>query len=207
VAKFPEPPTVVQLRRVEPVVVELPAGTELWRVYSRGGPHPTLWNTLRSFGPTACRFDHHRPPPRMQDRAILYCGDNGPVCLAEVFQDTRTIDRQSRDPWLVGFELAEGVELLDLTGTFPVRAGASMALNTGPRPRARRWARALYDAWPALQGLLYTSSMVGGRNCVALWERAGPALPASPTFHRALIDPALLVPLRNAASDLGFGLV
>ncbi|HEX5758794.1 MAG TPA: RES family NAD+ phosphorylase [Thermoanaerobaculia bacterium] len=206
-AKFPEPPA--QLAAIPPKIRTLPSGTLLWRVYFRGGKHPTLWNGFRAFGPTpGGRFDHHLPPPAgAQRRQILYAARHGSTCLAEVFQDTRVIDRSARDPWLVGFVLGSAVTLLDLTGSWPTRAGASMAMSSGARPRAQRWSRAIYETYPALQGLRYPASMHGNRPAVALYERAAPALPPSPAFHRPLLDPALLPILRHVAHDLGYGLV
>ncbi len=82
-----------------------------------------------------------------------------------------------------------------------------MALNTGPRTRARRWSQAIYDAYPQVAGIYYPSSMHGNRPAVALYERALGAIPAQPSFHRPLADPALLGPLKRIAQDLGYGLV
>lgn len=104
---------------------------------------------------------HHDPPPHRQERAILYAAIEGPTCLAEVFQDTRVIDRHRNDPWLAAFVIAGALDLLDLTGTWPTRAGASMAINSGPRPGAQRWARAVWDAYPVVHGLYYPS--IAGR--------------------------------------------
>lgn len=208
-AKLPEPPGADALAaRTPPEVRVVASGTLLWRLYFRGGAHPTTWSRFRSFGPTpAGRFDHHEPPPRGQERAILYAALAGPTCLAEVFQDTRVVDRRRSEPWLVAFELARPLELLDLTGAWPTRAGASMALATGPRPRARRWARAIYAAYPQIHGLLYPSSMDASRPALALFERARPALPRQPRLHRALAEPPLLVPVRSAAARLGYRVV
>jgi hypothetical protein len=207
VAKFPEPPSAADLAAIPPELRVLPAGALLWRVYFRGGKHPTLWHAFRSFGPLRPgRFDHHVPPPRTQDRGIFYAAAEGTTCLAEVFQDTRLIDRLARDPWLVAFALEAPVSLLDLTGAWPTRAGASTAIATGPRPRPQRWSRAIYEAYPAVQGLRYASSMHGNRPAVALYERATTALPPMPAFHRALRDPGLLPMLRHVAGDLGYGL-
>lgn len=206
-AKFPEPPPAAELALVPPERKRLPAGWWAWRLYRRGGRHPTLWDRLRDFGPTAARFDHHLPPPRLQERAILYAAGHGPTALAEAFQDTRTIDRSARDPWLAGFRLHRPVTLLDLTGAWPTRAGASMAIASGPRPRARRWAQAIHQASPDLDGLYYPSSMHGNLPAVALTERARDAIPPHPEFHRPLADPALLGMLDRVASDLGYGLV
>ncbi|HBL28799.1 MAG TPA: hypothetical protein DD490_18345 [Acidobacteria bacterium] len=206
-AKFPEPPPAEILARTAPEIRHLPVGETLWRLYFRGGRHPTFWNHLRGFGPTGSRFDHQLPPPRLQERHVLYCAAQGPTCLAEVFQDTRVIDRTAHDPWLVAFELLQPLNLLDLTGVWPTRAGASMALNTGPRPRARRWAQAIYAAYEEVQGLYYPSSMHGNRPAVVLWERGTWAVPPLPVFHRPLLDPALLPVLSRVARDLGYGLV
>ncbi len=107
----------------------------------------------------------------------------------------------------MGFELTAAVPLLDLTGTWPTRAGASMVLNSGPRPRARRWARAIYDAYLHLQGLCSASSMDANRPVVSLYERARAAVPEYPLVHRPLNDPALLVGLDRAAVELGYDLV
>ena len=123
----------------------------------------------------------------------------------KVFQDSRAIDRRARDPWLVAFRLQHKLQLLDLTGTWPTRAGASMAINTGSRFRAQRWSRVIYEAYPYLHGLYYSSSMHANQPAIALYERAKDtgALSAQPLFHRSLSDPSLLTTLRNAATDLG----
>jgi hypothetical protein len=116
------------------------------------------------------------------------------------------IDRIARDPWLVGFALRRPLNLLDLTGSWPTRAGASLAISSGPRPRAQRWSRAIYEAFPQGMGIYYGSSMDGGSSCAALFERAALALPAQPVFHRPLADPALLPALKQAAREMGYGL-
>lgn len=209
-AEFPEPPTTAQLRLIGPEHLHLRAGTELWCVYFRGGQHPSVWSTFRVHGPTNSRFDHHdqisSPPPRSQTRGILYAAQSGKTCVAEVFQDKRLIDRTSKRPWLAAWRLITDVDLLDLSGTWPTRAGASSAIHSGQRARARRWAQRIYIAFPKISGLYYLSSMGGNAPAIALFERARPAMPASPTFNRPLDDPALLNGLRNAAADLGYGL-
>jgi hypothetical protein len=186
----------------------VPAGTLLWRVYFRSGPYPAVWSGFRHFGPVASsRFDHHRPPPSRQDRGILYAAARGPTCLAEVFQDTRTVDRSSRSPWLAGFELARELTVHDLTGSWCTRASASMAIHSGRRDRARRWSRAIYDAFPEIEGLRFCSSMDANRHAFALYERAGDAFPARPVFHRALADPTLLSSVLAAAGEFGYALL
>jgi len=206
VAKFPDPPPRGRLAPSLPAEVKLlRRGTLLWRIYSRRGPHPLAWNGFRHWGPAPnARFDHHTEPARQQGCGILYAGWRVYTCLAEVFQDARTIERSRNQPWLVGFELARNVSLLDLTGTWPTRAGASMAMSTGRRDRARAWSRRIYEDYPAVEGLHYPSSMDGNQPAVALYERARDALPSRPVFHRALSDAALNAALAKAATLFGY---
>jgi hypothetical protein len=128
------------------------------------------------------------------------------AAIAESFQESRTIDRRRRDPWLVGFELAAEVRLLDLTRLWPTRAGASQGIATGRRPTAQAWSRRIYGSYPNLAGVLYRSSMAGGSLNVALYERAEPAMPPTPAVHVPLVHPGLALPLARAASKLGYQL-
>jgi hypothetical protein len=198
------------MRSIAPEVEILPTGTRLYRIYFRGGEHPGGWNQFRGFGPLpSARFDHHYEPPRVQERAVLYAAlreDAVATCVAEAFQETRLVDTRRRDPQLAAFSLVDDVPLLSLRGRWPTRAGASANINSGPRPRTRRWSRAIYEAYPGVSGLLYASSMNGNRPAVALYERAAGALPATPDFNRPLSDAALLVPLERIASSLGYDL-
>ena len=140
---------------------------------------------------------------------MLYAADHPATCIAEVFQKTRVVNRWHNDPWLVGLETQHSVRLLDLTGSFPTRAGASMGLMTGPRSVSRAWARAFHDAWPEIEGLYYPSSMHANRPAMVFTERAadGGVMPESPSLHRSLGDPAVLSVLRNAARELGYALL
>ena len=210
-AKLPEPPSVADLRLVPPDVETLLAGTRLWRIYFRGGDHPATWDRMRDYGPVgSARFDHHLDPPRSQDRGILYAatGDDAiATCVAEVFQDARLVDTRRNGPWLAAFALTEDVSLLDLTGKWPTRAGASTNINSGPRPRCRRWSRAIYGAYPGLGGLYHASSMNGNKPAVTLYERASNTLPRAPVLNRPLSDPSLLIPLKRIAAELGYDLI
>jgi hypothetical protein len=134
----------------------------------------------------------------------MYAARDIATCVAEVFQAARFVDVVSRTPWLIGFELASDVTLLDFSGTWPTAAGASIAINSGPRPRAQRWSRAIYDAYPKVQGIWYPSSMHANQPAVALYERATHALPGAPIFHRPLADPALRRVVGAIAHSLGY---
>lgn len=203
--KFPEPPVREALAALGATHQTVPRGAELWRIYFRGSPHPVEWHTFRFFGPVEqSRFDHHLPPPRVQERGMLYAATSVLTCVAEVFQRQRTIDPSQGRPWLVGFALAAPVALLDLGGLWPTAAGASMAIASGQRARARRWSQAVYEAFPDVQGLWYPSSMAGNAPAVALYERASPAVPARPLFHRPLADPSLRQALARVARRLNY---
>jgi RES domain len=143
-----------------------------------------------------------------QGRGIYYAASDAKTCLAEVFQMTRRIDRAHRSPWLAVFESAQPLVLLDLVGDFSTRMGASMAIHSGSRGRARGWTRDLYDVFPDMQGIRYASSMNGGAHAFALNERAlrSALFPRHPVFHRALADDVMLDPLKHAAQALGYAL-
>jgi hypothetical protein len=204
VNRLPDPPPAGELRRIRAAIHTARAGTLFWRIYFQGGAHPGAWNAFRRFGPTQSRFDHHRPPPRAQSRAILYAAAQAPTCFAEVFQETGEIDVRSGTPALVAFETVRPLALLDLRGVWPTRAGGSMAINAGDRRRSRLWSRAIHDAYPAVQGLWYGSSMDANLPAVALYERAARALPRSPAFHRHLADPTVAVVVAQAAARFDF---
>jgi len=206
--KLPPPPDVDDLRaRLRPDdLTTLPAGTELWHIYKRGGSYPVRWAEFRYFGPIDARYDHHQPPPRLQDRGILYLATLIGTCVGEVFQATREIDRVRDTPWLAAHKATRDLILLDLTAAWPTRAGASMIVNDGPRALTRRWSIAIYHAYPQIDGLLYTSSMYKHEPCVALYERGRDALPRRPSFNHALTDPGLFDILAAVAAEIGYTL-
>lgn len=170
------------------------------------------WNTFRYVGPLNARWDHHVPSAdgaaAPQGRGVYYAAADAKTCLAEVFQVTRRIDRAFQSPWLAVFETAQSLLVLDLTGDFATRMGASMAIHSGSRRRAQGWSRDLYQAFPSVQGIRYASSMNGGAPAYALNERSRPSdlFPPHPSFHRALADDVMLDPLKHAAGALGYAL-
>ena len=213
-AKYPEPPGIDYLKSLSPDVHSLLADTIVTRIYFAGGEHPTSWNAFRYFGPTASRFDHHLYDPHgkayIQERGMMYLTTGNqaiPTTLAEVFQVTRAIDRYSKNPILTGFKLQQTINLLDLSSTFVTTLGASTAIHSGQRPRARRWAQQLYLAYAELDGIYYCSSMFGNEPAIALFERAQKALPKRPLFHRELRDPALATILTETAEKIRYLLV
>jgi hypothetical protein len=196
---------------MEPHWFTVPTGTGLARVYYTSSGHPLAWNEFRCFGPLHFRWDHHETlggEPCEQARAVYYASTDATTCLAEVFQSTRRIDRVYQAPWIVVFKTQGPLVLLDLTGGFADRLGATMAIHCGSRQQSRSWARDLYAAFPGAHGIRYASAMHGGAPAFALNERSlrAAAFPPHPEFHRALADDLLLDPLKHAAQVLGYAL-
>lgn len=201
-AKFPWPPPAEELGRVRPEHHTLRSGTIVARIYPRGGRHPSAWPDFRYAGPLAsARFDHHVEDER---RGVLYGGRVLTTCVAEVFQSSRVVDRTAAERCLAAFRIVRSVRLLDLTGDWPTRAGASQAIASGPRSRAQAWARAIYQAYASVEGLWYPSSMHGGHPALVLFERAENALPVDPDLDVPLSHPGLLPDLMRAANALGY---
>lgn len=203
--KLPLPPNLPELQAHAPAVVGFQE--VLWRVHRRGGSHPIGWDELRYYGPLSSRFAPQREgPPAVRDEGVAYATTDVPTALAEVFQDTRVVNVTRGDPWLAGWRPARELVLLDLTGEWPIRIGASHAINTGRRDHARAWARALRAAWPWADGLLHTSSMTGAR-CVTAYNPACDSFPPRPGLHQSLADPRLALALLSAAASVGYELV
>jgi hypothetical protein len=208
-AKLGRPPSAEALRALDPPRVTLTAGqSRLARIYYASGPYAVAWNQFRAWGPARnARFDHYLPDEsgagQMQSRKVLYCARQGVTCIAEVFQTTRVVDRFSNDPYLCVFSPARDLKLLDLTGRFATRMGASLAIHSGPRHFAREWARALYEAFD-FDGLLYLSSMDSGAKAIALNERAQNAMPDAPLSNRALGDALLTDTIDAHTLRLGY---
>lgn len=204
--KLPPPavlpkPSSTELHYVEPT-------DQLARIYFLAGAHPTAWDSFRYFGPTSSHFDHHRVDakgaPSTGPRGIVYVSEQLVTCCTGVFQLGRIIDRGHGVPWLVGFYPTRRPMLLDVAGLWAIRAGASSLLNNGPKGVCRAWARAIYDTFPALDGIAYESSMAGGTRAFALFERSSNAMPSHPSLNIALAHPALDGPIRHVGLQIGY---
>ena len=207
--KLPKPPPAGDLARHEPEIRTITPDVALWRIHRTRGGHVTAWNELRRFGPIAsCRFDPNDPPPHVQDEGVADLALDVPTAVAEAFQTSRQINRGRGAPYLTGFHPERDLELLDLTGGWPLRIGASDALNTGRKDHCRLWAhrlwaRALREAWPKVDGLLHSSAMTG-RECVTLFDPAGDVFPERPSFSVPLSHPDLDADLAAVAREIGY---
>jgi hypothetical protein len=209
IPKLPERPDPAVLTASEHEFHTVDTGTVLWRIHRTTGPHVMAWNRLREFGPiSTCRFDPHpEGPPRQHPRAgVLYAAAALPTALAEVYHTTRVIDCVTSAPAATAFGFDRPVRLLDLTGDWPLRAGASHVINTGRHSATRAWARAFLTVWPDLDGLRHTSSLTG-QPCVTLYNSAVDALPAESAHTFALDDPRYLDWLLVAADTIGYDLI
>ena len=81
-----------------------------------------------------------------------------------------------------------------------------MAINSGLRADARRWSRAIYEAFPDIHGLRYASSMHANRPSYAFFDRAEPLLASTPLLDEQLSHPELADLLDAAARALGYAL-
>lgn len=206
-AKLPLPPPPEDLRqRGDPPPRATDVPDVLWRVRRTRTRFPTEWNTFRSFGPMAkARFDPHQPPPHEQAEAVAYFGADWPVCLAEVFQDTRVIDAVTGSPFIAGVRPTRPLRLIDLRGDWPLTVGASHHINTGRKDHCRAWARALRHAWPDADGL--TSVGINAGTVVTLFLPARDSLGPAPAFDRPLADESLEERLATAVESIGYDLV
>lgn len=205
--KLPLPPEPGELQFPPEHDRVLDTAAVLWRVHRTSGEHVVPWNRLRYWGPAATmRFDPHEPPPREQDRGVSYAALSVPTALAEVFQRTRVINTRRGTPYLTAWSPARPLTLLDLTGTWPIRAGASHAINTGRRDHCRGWARAIHSARPDLDGLWHHSSMTGG-NAVTLFTHAADSFSDRPVLSVPLDHPGLRGHLLAAATEIGYRVV
>ncbi|GAB3449862.1 RES family NAD+ phosphorylase [Actinophytocola sediminis] len=216
-SRLPQPPAPAALKtmlRPHEDIVAVHSGTRLVRVFSAAGRHQQRWNTFRHSGPLAhARFDPHPPGPNGERAAtaahgVLYFGLSVRTSVAEVFQQTSIVDRTTRRPHLVVFQPKRTLNLLDLTGLWPTRAGASQEISSGAKDVTQAWARAIRVAFPDLDGLWYRSSMDSGEPAVCLWNPpAADALPAQPDILLPLDYPGLDLPLSRVCDSLNYTLL
>jgi len=179
----------------------------LWRLHRTTGEHVLAWNTLRRYGPLpSMRWEPHGgPQPGPHEEGVLYAASDIATSLAEIYQTTRLIDTRGGTPALTAWRPIRPLRLLDLTGTWPVRNGASAALPAAPRSSCRSWARATFTTWPDLDGLLVTSTMTGRVNTV-LWNAAADSFPPAPEFSRPLDHPVVWSLVQAAAGEINYRL-
>jgi hypothetical protein len=216
-SRLPQPPTPATLRallRDDEDVVTVSRATRFVRVFFAGGARPERWNEFSYIGPLPHRrFDPHVPTPTggvatSPDHGVLYVQLAVRSAVAEEFQDTSTLDRGTRQPHLAIFQPTRSVRLLDLSGLWPTRAGASQEISSGPKRVTQAWARAIRAAHPDLDGVWYRSSMDSGEPAICLWDPpAKSVLPDAPQVLLPLTHPGLELPLTRVCEELNYTLL
>lgn len=180
---------------------------QVWRVHATVGPHVLPWDAHRTWGPVL-RFDQHPLPVSEHPHHGIWYGAAAPRgALAEVFQETRVIDRHTDAKYLTGLSFTRKLTLLDVGGiggaTWITRVGGNHSLDAAPHRRSQEWARAIYRAFPDLDGIAYRGRYAGG-TCLALFERTADAFPTNPDVALPLSHPGLEGRIATAAMDLGY---
>jgi hypothetical protein len=216
-ARLPLPPAravLVNELHASDDVVTVPPATRLVRIFTAHGNHPQQWNSFRYTGPLPHgRFDQQKPakggaPVTDPNNGVLYFGLSVRTSVAEVFQTTSTVDRKTRGPRLVVVRPTRTLRLLDLSGLWPTRVGASQEISSGPKKITQAWARAIRAAFGDLDGLWYRSSMDSGDPSLCLWDPpSGAALPLAPDVRLPLDHPGLDVPLGRVCQELNYTLL
>lgn len=190
-----------------PATRKIAAETVLWRIHSTAGLFPTAWDELRHYGPLpGARWDHHpEPAGEYPQLGIAYLGFDPLTCLAEVFQDERSINTRDGQ-YLTGIRLHRKLTLLDLSTDWFLRIGGTSGSVIGSghdaKETSRSWARLLYSTWPAFDGMVAPSAIVPGREIVAIWK--GSAFPESPSLSERLDSPIILNDISNLAETIGY---
>ena len=189
-------------RRLTPVLVRLPAGTDLFRIYDPAAPHgPRSALQFRWVGPFA-RFDHHRGTGRRERRGIWYAGETLDCAVVEAF-DIGVIEPGTKR--LARPRTTRELVLLDLRGRAAMRAGTVAAVAASDHALSQPWSRYWYEH-PALVGEidgLYYPSAHNGEPAIALYERARDALELTAGREAPLTDPVVLAEVRRIGLDHG----
>lgn len=127
------------------------------------------------------------------------------AAILEVFQAQRMIRVGDGAPTLVGFEPVRTLRLLDLSDSDWVTvAGGNSAISSGERMRSRAWARAIFEHYPDIDGVVAASSLVPTARVATLWTSAANALPDHPSALIRLDRPELAGVIDRIAERYGY---
>lgn len=184
----------------------------LWRIYRSASKRRVTWDQLRTFGPVkGMRFDPHPVPPGVHpDHGVMYTAGDFLTTFAEVFYETRVIDRHDESPVLVSWKPTRPLLLLDLTQRWSVRNSAATSLQMiDDKNITQVWAREIQrQLGSQIDGLVHTSSVGGGCN-YTLFERSKriPSFPSRPLFSVGLADAAAELIIEDARFELNFEVI
>ena len=176
----------------------------LWRIHRTVGPHRQTWNEMRTYGPLASKRWDARPPPvgEHSANAVSYTANEVATTFAEAFQARRSITLSGAQA-LAGWAPTRPLQLLDLTGTWLLRNGASASLAGTRKDACRGWARAIRQTRPDIDGL-YVPSTMTGRPMVVLYSPSSNSFPPAPRLARQLNHPGLSGVVVEVADELGW---
>ncbi len=95
---------------------------------------------------------------------------------------------------------------VDSPAAWATRAGGTFPMPTAPHAVTQRWARAIVEAFPDLDGVHYNSRFAG-KPCVALFAPARTAMPAQPLVSLTLTDPDVGGRLAATARRTGYQVI
>ena len=185
-------------RRLDPVHISLPVGTDLYRVYDPASRFRPRALTFRVRGPFA-RMDHHVRTGADERRGIWYGGLTLAGAIVEAFQSGVIEPQTSR---LVRARTTRELDLLELRGRAAMRAGTVKAIGSADHDLSQAWSRHFYEDTDGVYGAIdgvHWASAVNGDRVVALYERAQDALDVPDGHDAPLDDPAVLVVVRRIA--------
>lgn len=184
------------------------ASSPLFRIHTVRGRHPMQWDELREFGPLhQMRWDPQLPPAGLHPGVgVAYCATDPTTAFAEVFQSRRVIRTNPNQALTAWFPVRE-LRLLDLTGMWATRNGASASLHAAPRSTCRAWAQKIYATGLAgelqLDGLYVPSTMTLSP-MVVLFGGAGNSFPPAPRLSTLLSTSSARLLAVKAAKALGW---
>ena len=88
-----------------------------------------------------------------------------------------------------------------------MKMGGGASISAGERDQARKWSRVFYEAFPAVDGLCYRSSLNPDWIAFALYERSERCFPAQPLFQASLKNTRVRPLIAQAVGECGYDVV
>lgn len=120
----------------------------------------------------------------------MYTATTANTAFAEVFQESRMIDRDADGPVIAAWQPSRELQLLDLTSTWPVQNGASASMMMDDKANTQAWAQAIFAQFGGDIDGLYHQSSITNEPMVTLFLRVKvlDAFPKRPRLWVSLAD-------------------
>jgi hypothetical protein len=163
------PPPPADINRRQPLVLDIPAGVQLHRFYTKG----PAWTPIYFDRSTAGRLN---APAGAY--GVLYCAQNSNGAFAETF--LRKPGRQLLPPDLLAakgyavLRTTESMRMVRLFGPGLARLGATAEVTHGGLPYdvPQQWSAALVAHYQAFDGIAYYARHDDDEVCYAIFDRA-----------------------------------